>query len=205
MTRRLWLMALAAMAAGCRGEDPRAPQTRGDLALARLVDSLRAPVEQATGLRFTEPPRSAMRSREQVRAYLIAKLDEELPPERLRGLETAYRLFGLLPDTLQLRPLLLDLYTEQVAGFYDPDSATLFGVECADRTQLRLVLAHELIHALQGQHLPLDSILDARENNDRLTAAPRAHRPSNRGSRSASVSSHCSLEPRPSSISSRRR
>ena len=32
-----------------------------------------------------------------------------------------------------LRPLLLDLYTEQVAGFYDPDSATLFGVEGADR------------------------------------------------------------------------
>ena len=47
----------------------------------------------------------------------------------------------------------------------------LFGVEGADRTQLRLVLAHELIHALQGQYLPLDSILNARENNDRLTAA----------------------------------
>jgi hypothetical protein len=47
----------------------------------------------------------------------------------------------------------------------------LFGVEGADRTQLRLVLAHELIHALQGQHLPLDSILGARENNDRLAAA----------------------------------
>ena len=99
------------------------------------------------------------------------KLDEELPPKRLHGLETTYRLFGLLPDTLQLRPLLIDLYTEQVAGFYDPDSATLFGVEGADRTQLSLVLAHELIHALQGQHLPLDSILDARENNDRLSAA----------------------------------
>jgi hypothetical protein len=112
-----------------------------------------------------------MRSRDQVRAYLIRKLDEELPPKRLHGLETTYRLFGLLPDTLQLRPLLVDLYTEQVAGFYDPDSATLFGVEGADRTQLSLVLAHELIHALQGQHLPLDSILDARENNDRLSAA----------------------------------
>ena len=44
-------------------------------------------------------------------------------------------------------------------------------MEGADRTQLRLVLAHELIHALQGQHLPLDSILNARENNDRLAAA----------------------------------
>ena len=47
----------------------------------------------------------------------------------------------------------------------------LFGVEGADRTQLRLVLAHEMIHALQGQHLPLDSILNAHENNDRLAAA----------------------------------
>jgi hypothetical protein len=155
----------------CRGEARQGREAHGDDVLARLVDSLRAPVEQAAGLRFTSPPRSAMRSREQVRDYLIAKLDEELPPKRLSGLETAYRLFGLLPDTLQLRPLLLDLYTEQVAGFYDPDSATLFGVEGADRTQLRLVLAHELIHALQGQYLPLDSILDARENNDRLTAA----------------------------------
>jgi hypothetical protein len=168
-TRRL--VGIAMVLGACRGEARQAREAHGDDDLARLVDSLRAPVEKAAGLRFTSPPRSAMRSREQVRDYLISKLDEELPPKRLNGLQTAYRLFGLLPDTLQLRPLLLDLYTEQVAGFYDPDSATLFGVEGADRTQLRLVLAHELIHALQGQYLPLDSILSARENNDRLAAA----------------------------------
>jgi hypothetical protein len=164
------LVACALTLGACRGE-ARQTHANSEQDLARLVDSLRGPVERATGLRFISPPRSAMRSREQVRAYLIGKLDEELPPKRLHGLETTYRLFGLLPDTLQLRPLLIDLYTEQVAGFYDPDSATLFGVEGADRTQLSLVLAHELIHALQGQYLPLDSILDARENNDRLSAA----------------------------------
>jgi hypothetical protein len=169
-TLRLLLLSVL-LAGACRGEARPDPQARGQEDLARLVDSLLGPVEQATGLRFTAPPRSAMRSREQVRAYLIRKLDEELPPKRLHGLQTTYRMFGLLPDSVELRPLLLDLYTEQVAGFYDPDSATLFGVEGADRTQLRLVLAHELIHALQGQHLPLDSILDARENNDRLAAA----------------------------------
>jgi hypothetical protein len=171
MRRARWLIGAAMMLGACRGEARQERQARGDDDLARLVDSLRVPVERAAGLRFTSPPRSAMRSREQVRDYLIAKLDEELPPKRLSGLEAAYRLFGLLPDTLQLRPLLLDLYTEQVAGFYDPDSAMLFGVEGADRTQLRLVLAHEMIHALQGQYLPLDSILSARENNDRLAAA----------------------------------
>ena len=163
------LLVIALLGAACRGA---APQTSAnDAALARMVDSLRTPVERAVGLVFTSTPRSAMRTKEQVRGYLIRKLDEELPPDRLRGLETTYRLFGLLPDTLQLRPLLLDLYSEQVAGFYDPDSATLFGVEGSDPERLRLVLAHEMIHALQGQHMRLDSILDDRRNNDRLTAA----------------------------------
>jgi hypothetical protein len=161
-------LALLAAAGACRGQSRGAQE---DAALARLVDSLRVPVERATGLSFRRPPRSALRSRDQVRSYLLAKLDEELPPGRMRGLETAYRLFGMLPDTLRLRDLLLNLYAEQVAGYYDPDSAMLFGVAGADRAQLRLVLAHEMVHALQGQYLPLDSILKSTVNNDRLTAA----------------------------------
>jgi hypothetical protein len=166
VTLGLWLVLVSA--AGCRGQSRGATE---DAVLAALVDSLRAPVERAAGLTFRTPPRSALRSREQVRAFLIAKLNEELPPARLKGLETAYRLFGLLPDTLSLHALLLDLYAEQVAGYYDPDSATLFGVAGADRSQLRLVLAHEMVHALQGQYLPLDSILKSMVSNDRLTAA----------------------------------
>ncbi|HET9725970.1 MAG TPA: hypothetical protein VFP28_03575 [Gemmatimonadales bacterium] len=159
---------LLGVAAACRGQSPRQAE---ETVLRQLVDSLRGRVEQAASLKFRTPPRSALRSRDQVRRYLLAKLDQELPPERMRGLETAYRLFGLLPDTLELRGLLLDLYAEQVAGYYDPDSAMLFGVAGAGRDELRLVLAHEMVHALQGEYLPLDSILKATANNDRLTAA----------------------------------
>lgn len=158
----------AALLLACRGS-PRAGSTPA--ALQHLVDGLRGPVEHATGLQFKSSPPVALRTREQVRAYLISKLDEAVPPSKMHGLETTYRMFGLLPDTLQLRSLLLDLYTEQVAGYYDPDSAMLFGVAGADPTQLRLVLAHEMVHALQGQHLRLDSILHETSNNDRLTAA----------------------------------
>jgi hypothetical protein len=153
---------------GCRGD---APARSGAATMERLVDSLQAPVERAAGLKFKSRPRVASRTRDQVRGYLIRKLDEQLPPPKLKGLETTYKLFGLLPDSLQLRALLLDLYTEQVAGYYDPDSAMLFAVADADPSQLRLVLAHEMIHALQGQYIPLDSILYDGSNNDRLTAA----------------------------------
>jgi hypothetical protein len=161
---------LAALAAGCRGERPH-PGSAGDTAFARLVDSLRPSVERAVGRPFRTPPRSAMRSRTAVRDYLVRKLHDDLPPARLAGLEGAYRLFGVLPDSLGLEPLLVELYTEQVAGYYDPDSAKLFGVEGTDPVQLKLVVAHELVHALQGQYLPLDSILRDLRSNDRLGAA----------------------------------
>ena len=115
-SRHTVLLALLTMGA-CRG----APPAEHDTSLARLVDSLRPQVEAVTRLHFKETPRSAMKTRNEVRAFLLQKLDEELPPERMRGIEAAYRLFGLIPDSLDLRTMLLDLYTEQVAGYYDPD------------------------------------------------------------------------------------
>src|SRR5687767_14065813 len=130
--RRVWQIvgvSIILLLPGCRGDAPARP---GAATMERLVDSLQGPVERAAGLKFKSRPRVASRTREQVRSYLIRKLDEQLPPPKLKGLETTYKLFGLLLDSLQLRALLLDLYTEQVVGYYDPDSATLFAVADAD-------------------------------------------------------------------------
>ena len=166
------LLVLAALIASCRGRPaPTATGSSAETRLAHLVDSLRAPVEKATGLTFKSAPRSAVRTREQLREYLVAKLDEDLPPERARGIETAYRLFGMIPDSVEIRPLMLDLLTEQIVGFYDPDSAMLFGVGNAPADQLSIMTAHEMVHALQGQYLALDSILSPHGDNDRTSAA----------------------------------
>lgn len=166
MIRPLLLLLTLALAA-CRGV---APDTDPQATLDRLVDSLMPGVERATGLDFKERPRPVLRTKDQVRAFLLAKVSEEFPPERIRGVTSAYRLLGLIPDTLDLRALLLDLYAEQVAGFYDPDSVALFAVEGADPAQLRLVVAHELVHALQDQYLPLDSLMGQRASSDRAAA-----------------------------------
>jgi hypothetical protein len=71
------------LAVACRGE--RAGSTPEAARLAHVMDSLRPAVEQAVGLTFKSPPRSAIRSREDVRRYHVNKLDEELTPERERG------------------------------------------------------------------------------------------------------------------------
>jgi hypothetical protein len=156
--------------AACRGEAPKDVASLEQSELEALVDSLMPGVAKAAGLEFTATPRSVVRTRDEVRSFLLAKLEQELPPKRLEGMVTAYRLLGLIPDSLDLPKLFIDLYTEQVAGFYDPDSTTLYAVAGTDPTQLRLILAHELVHALQHQYLPLDSILKDTRSADRLAA-----------------------------------
>ncbi|HJS46494.1 MAG TPA: hypothetical protein VJ773_00770 [Gemmatimonadales bacterium] len=165
------LLALA-LATACRGQRPRPHDTYQAAAeFERLVDSVAPDVARVTGLEWRQRPSAALRSRDEVRRYLLEKVAAELPPERLAGMTSAYRLLGLLPDTLDLQRLLVDLYAEQVVGFYDPDSAMLFGVEGSDPAQLRLLVAHELTHALQDQYVRLDSILGMRQEGDRQAAA----------------------------------
>jgi hypothetical protein len=167
------LSALVAMTllVACRGETPRDATTLEQHELDSMVTSLMPAVAEASGLQFKSTPRAAIRSKDEVRTYLLAKLATELPQERLDGIVAAYRLLGLLPDTLDIASLFIDLYTEQVAGFYEPDSSMLFAVAGADALTLRATLSHELVHALQHQYLPLDSILHDRADADRLAAA----------------------------------
>ena len=125
MMRHLSLLTLLLVAPACRGE--QVGSSSETARLAHLVDSLAPSVEKAVGLKFRTRPQSAVRSRADVRRYLAAKLTEELTPERARGIEAAYRLFGMLPDTTDLRALLLDLLTEQGVGYYDAGSVRFFG------------------------------------------------------------------------------
>ncbi|MEX0892585.1 MAG: hypothetical protein WEB88_10480 [Gemmatimonadota bacterium] len=139
-----------------------------------LADSLVPRLEVLAGLPARGPLRLARRSRADLRRFVADRLEEEMPPERAGSLRDLYALLGVLPDTLDLRRLLLDLYTEQVAGYYDPQVDTLFLVQGMAAEQLDGILAHELVHALQDQHAPLDSLIHRDRGNDRQTAAQAA-------------------------------
>src|SRR5690554_2570857 len=76
--------------------------------LRSLVDTLLPALESLSGLTATGPVRVERRSVAQVRAYVEAQLTDEMPPEELEGVHATYALLGLIPDTLDLRALLLD-------------------------------------------------------------------------------------------------
>ena len=144
---------------------------QNDAELKQAVQQMMPAVERAMGLRFRQQPVVLRRSRAQVHDYVIHKFDDDLPPAELAGAQAAYRLFGLIPDTLDLRRSMIDLLTEQVAGYFDPDSNALFIPVDIDPSQARLVISHELVHALQHQYLNLDSLVELKRQNDRRSAA----------------------------------
>src|SRR5438128_7640946 len=150
------LLAVALGALGCR-ERAEAVQSGGQL--KQVVQQMMPAVERATRLTFKRPPVVQRRTRTQIRDYVIHKFDSDLSPAELAGAQAAYRLFGLLPDTLDLRSMMIDLLTEQVAGYYDPDSATLYVAADVDSQLIRTTVSHELIHALQAQYLDRDAVL----------------------------------------------
>ncbi|MFM8567047.1 MAG: hypothetical protein ACKOCV_05120 [Gemmatimonadota bacterium] len=127
-------------------------------------------LEEASGLTFRRLPVLQDRTRDEVRGFLEAEMQAQMTPLQLAGTAAAYRLLGLLPDTLGLRAFYLDLLTEQVAGYYDPKTKILYVVE-GEAAELRdVTITHELMHALQDQHVRLDSIQTLQGDNDRMVA-----------------------------------
>ena len=165
---QLGVLSVAAVSLGCR---ERAEAVQSEAELRDMVRRMMPSVSQAAQLSFKREPLVLRRSREQVRDYVVHKFDQDLPPGELRGLEAALHLFGLIPDTMQLRRTMIDLLTEQIAGYYDPDSNALYIPADIEPSQLRVVVSHELVHALQDQYVSLDSIITQHGHNDRRSAA----------------------------------
>lgn len=143
---------------------PHAPaRTHRDTALERMARELVPTVERAAGVEFRRPPRLTRAGRATLERFLSRQLAEDLPPEQARAwaLQAAYAHFGLIPDTLNLRVLVRDLYLEQVVEYYDPAADTLFVWEEVSEGEPRTVLVHEMVHALQDQHTDLDSVTEA--------------------------------------------
>ncbi|HVE77382.1 MAG TPA: hypothetical protein VNA89_00855 [Gemmatimonadaceae bacterium] len=155
-------------AAGCR-DRAEAEGTGGPY--ARRVAEYAPQIERAVGLEFKSPPRVERRTRDEVRGFLLKQIEGERAQRDLAGQSAAYKRLGLLPDTLDLRAVLLDLLQEQVAGYYDPKTKVLYVVGDAPPEVVGITIAHELIHALQDQYVNLDSLLESDEANDRKTAA----------------------------------
>src|SRR3954469_2215833 len=127
-------------------------------------------IEKSIGLKFKTPPKVETRSKEQVRAFVTKQFTDSLGAHDIAGQEAAYKLLGMIPDTLNLQQFLASLLEEQIVGYYDPKTKVLYVVDGAPKDVVGITITHELVHALQDQYVSLDSVQKIHDDNDRLSA-----------------------------------
>ena len=155
-------------------------------ALARWRWALIALIPQWRGLEYQYPVSAAFMTRDSLGLRLAQELESALPEKQLDHITRLGELLGFYPEGFRLRELLLSLYLDEVAGFYDPNVKELFLVEDAPspaKTILDLVspgsaaqqqyviLAHELQHALADQHFDLHSMQAVAKTDDDMSLA----------------------------------
>lgn len=144
---------------------------------SQLLASVDEVLEAVVELRQLEPKEKiqrGIRSREEIRDYLIDRIEEDFPQEDILAEEKMLRWLELIPEDLKLYPFMLDLLTEQVAGYYDPHEKTLYLADWISVDLQKPVIAHELLHALQDQYFGLKQFLEKVEGNDDQTLARNA-------------------------------
>lgn len=169
-----WVLPFLLTTLGCGGSPDTALVTSSDAKLAEIAARILPGLASRSGMELRDPVRVERRSRAELERYLEFKIEEEFPKERAALLSEAYALLGLIPRDLDLRGTLKSLYLEQIAGFYDPDSTTLFVLDDQPDDAIESLLVHELVHAIQDQHTDLDAITDPGLSNDRRVAAQAA-------------------------------
>ena len=168
----LALLLFSILSCGSSEDDPLV--TSSDPELAEIAVRILPDLAARSGMELRDPVRVERRSRVELERYLEFKIDEEFPEGRAELLLEAYGLLGLVPRDLDLRGTLKALYLEQVAGFYDPDSTTLFVLDDQPDEAIESLLVHELVHAIQDQTTDLAAITAPGLSNDRRVAAQAA-------------------------------
>jgi hypothetical protein len=163
-------------ASAAQSGNRRAPTPRE----TRVIDELMAAAERVRSLHFKRPVPVLVEDRARITEYVGTQIEEE----ELERARVVYTALGLLPENLDVRALLLRLMGEQVVGYYDADEKRLVvrddvmrGFTQAepkepggDFAEARIVILHELVHALQDQNLDLSTHIHVERDTDASNA-----------------------------------
>jgi hypothetical protein len=166
------LVAVLLLAFGTAAQKAAAPGTLPPPASAQsreflqAADEVLAEMSKLVALPILSPLKKSMRSREEIRAYLLQKMKEDKDAGKRYADQKTMEKFGLIPKDYPIDEVLVKVLTEQIAGLYDPDSQEFFIADWTTPADERTVMSHELTHALQDQHFHIDKWTDEAKPND---------------------------------------
>jgi hypothetical protein len=119
-----------------------------------------------TGWKLKTPLKKSIRSRAEIREYVLRQMDDEKDAKERYASEKSGEAFGLFPKDFNLDSFLVDLLTEQIAGLYDPKKHEFYIADWIAPEEQRMVMSHELTHALQDQYFHIEAWVRAARPND---------------------------------------
>ena len=143
-------------------------------------------------LPFKSEVRRDVTAREDMKAMLIKEIDADMTPAEFRAGELGMKALGLLPPKFNLKEAMVQVYSEEIAAFYDPKTKTmhlikepeeklkkpptflerLMGKKAGfDKDENKTTIAHEMTHALDDQHFDIDKMQKSIKQNDDLELA----------------------------------
>jgi hypothetical protein len=132
----------------------------------QAADEVLADMSKILSLPVKEPLKKSVRSREEIRQFLIRQMRGDKDDAKRYADQKALEALGLIPKGYPLDQKLLALLTEQIAGLYDPKEREFFIADWTQPAEQRVIMAHELTHALQDQYFHVENWEQAVKSND---------------------------------------
>ena len=138
--------------------------------MRQQIAELIGTTEELRGLAFLRPPTIVVVTPEELEARVRVSIEEDV--EDVPADEALLKLLGLLDGEVDLLQLYLDLYGEQVGGFYDGDTGELVvPAEDSFSSYQKSTLVHELTHALTDQRFGFNDAYERLIDEDRFDEA----------------------------------
>ena len=136
--------------------NPPEAEGRANAEFLQAADEVMAEMSKLLSLPIREPLKRSVRSREEIRQFLIRQMREDKDDAKRYADQKALEALGLIPKGYPLDQKLIALLTEQIAGLYDPKQREFFIADWTQPAEQRVIMAHELTHALQDQYFHVE-------------------------------------------------
>ena len=145
---------------GAPGQTPTlepAPESSLPAEIITQMDAIQAQVSDLRGLQALESVDRYLLSPEQLRERVMNDFMEDYSAEDARDDALVLAALGLLDPQFDLYDLFIELYSEQIVGYYDSDTKEMYIIQGTGFSGTeRLTYAHEYVHALQDQHYKIE-------------------------------------------------
>lgn len=138
----------------------------------KLVDEIAKQTARIRALPLKRQVDPVVLDRSSLRELLDRLLAMELTEQMVRGMTLTWQTFEMLPPDADLNLLYRGLLEEQVGGLYNQRDGSLYVVDTFDPKSLvgRIILAHEVCHAIQDQNYPIKDLPFQTKNEDQNMA-----------------------------------